>query len=115
MEPKNRQFKRLTGLQKSVVDHPNVLSRANDSMLSERGKGTLGSRAFERNMAEMDTFNNAERSIKDLDKEYKALPEDEKEHGVAVIRGGALARVRGGNLPSIVDKDRLNEARKGNK
>lgn len=110
MEPKKKQF-RLSGLQKRVRDIPDLLSRKNDSLLSKISgpgeKKNVADRAFERNMAEMDVFNNAERSIKDMDKEYKKMSKEDKEYGVAVARGGAVARARAGNLPSLIGKEDL--------
>jgi hypothetical protein len=105
MEPKNKQFRGLSRLQKSILK---VMPREKANQgLDTRKKGDKI--AFERNMAEYDTFENANKNVKDLDKAYKALPESDKEHGVAVARGGAVRRVKGGNLPSITTKEDLDK------
>lgn len=106
MEPKSRQFRKLTGLQKSVL---NQLPRekVNEPLSSDRRPAAK--RAFERNMAEADVFENAGKSVQQLDKEYKALHPTDQKDGVAVARGGAVRRARDGSMPSFVRKEDLDK------
>lgn len=108
MEPQKKQFRGISRLQKSILK---VMPRERANRgLDTRKKGD--SIAFERNMAEYDTFENAHKSVQDLDKEYNALHDSDKEHGVAVVRGGAVRRVRDGSLPSVTTKEDLGKKKK---
>jgi hypothetical protein len=108
MEPQSKQFRGLTGLQKSVL---NQLPRekVNEPMGNDRSP--LARRVFERNMAEADVFENANKSVKQLDAEYRKMHPTDQEDGVAVARGGAVRRARDGSMPSFVRKEDLDNIR----
>lgn len=106
MEPQSKQFRGLTGLQRSVL---NQLPRekVNEPMANDRSPAAKA--AFERNMAEADVFENANKSVKQLDAEYKKLHPTDQKDGVAVARGGAVRRARDGSMPSFVRKEDLDK------
>ena len=109
MEPNGKQFRGLTGLQRSVLKQL-PRDKVNDPMLGDSSPAAKG--AFERNMAEHDVFENANKSVRQLDAEYKKLHPTDQRDGVAVARGGAVRRARDGSMPSFVRKEDLNKKKK---
>jgi hypothetical protein len=84
--------------------------KVNEPLASDRSPAARG--AFERNMAEADVFENANKSVKQLDADYRKLHPTDQVDGVAVARGGAVRRARDGSMPSFVRKEDLNKKSK---